>query len=225
MKKVSLIAGVCLVLLLIVMGCGEKGDSDRTDLRMGVSALTALADDHITDCIDSLQDLAVMQEVQSADWQQMADLMTKNAAKTGNTAIVWFALPDGSYYTVAQGKVGQNLSDRDYFPKLMAGNTVTGALVVSKSTGKKSVVVAVPVMKQGKVIGGLGTSIFLDDLSNSLSQKLGLPGDRVFYALDGTGAVALSSDTSLIMAQNPDLAKNVEWQTSLLTGWRFALGY
>ena len=223
MKKFALIWGVCLVLLLTVVGCGVNGDSARTDLRMGVSALTALADDFITDRINALEDLAVMPAVQSADWQQIAILA--KVAQTGNTAMDWFALPDGSYYTMAQGKVDQNLSDRDYFPKLMEGSTVTGALVVSKATGKKSAVVAVPVMKQGKVIGALGTSIFLEDFSNSLSQGLGLPGDRVFYALDDTGAVALSSDTALIMAQNPELAKNVEWQTSRLTGWRFALGY
>jgi hypothetical protein len=224
MKKLAIILGLCLVLLLTTVGCGGNQSSATANTRVVVSALTALADSHITSYVNSLQALAVTPEVQSADWPQMANLLAK-VANNGNAAIVWFALPDGSYYAVGQGKVSQNISDRDYFPKLMAGNTVMGSLVVSGSTGKKSAVVAVPVMKDGKVIGGLGISIFLENLSQTLSQELGPAGSRTFYALDGTGAVALSSDTSQIMAQNADLTKNVEWQTSLLTGWRFALGY
>jgi C4-dicarboxylate-specific signal transduction histidine kinase len=224
MKKATIILGLCLGLIIMITGCGSKGNNTRTDLRLGVAALTALADAHITDYLDLLKYLAATPEVQSADWQLMKDLLAKQA-QTRIAALVYFILPDGSSYTPDQGKTSQNLSDRDYFPKLMAGNAVVGTLLVGKISAINSYLVAVPVIKDGKVIGGLGTTPYLDKLSQTLVQEIGLDGNRIFYALDGTGAVALSSDTSQLMAPNPDLARDVEWQTSPLTGWRFALGY
>jgi C4-dicarboxylate-specific signal transduction histidine kinase len=224
MKKSAIILGLCLGLIIMVTGCGSKDNNTRTDLRINVSALTALADAHINDYLDLLKYLAATPEVQSADWQLMKDLLAKQA-QTRIAALVYFILPDGSSYTPDHGKTSQNLSDRDYFPKLMAGNVVVGTLLVGKISDIKSYLVAVPVMKDGKVIGGLGTTPYLDKLSQTLVQEMGLDGSRIFYALDSFGSVALSSDTSMLMSQNPDLVRDVEWQTSTLTGWRFALGY
>lgn len=224
MKGAAIIWGLCLVSLLTAVGCGGNKSSATLDTRVGVSALTALADSHIAGYLNPLETLAMTQEIQSGDWQQMVSLLRK-VEQGGVPATVWFVLPDGSYFTVDQGKTSQNLSDRAYFPGLMAGRNAIGDIVISKSTGKISVVVAVPVMKEGKVIGGLGAAIFLVDLSNILSRELGLPGNSVFYAITDAGQVALNSDTAMIMAQNPTLSQNVQWQTSRLTGWRFALGY
>ena len=101
-----------------------------------------------------------------------------------------------------------------------------GFLIGLKSfPGKKSLIAASPVMKEGEVIGGLGVSIFLDDLSNTLAEELALPEDMVFYATTEAGEVVLHSDTQIIFETNPILAENVVYETSPLTGWRFALGY
>jgi C4-dicarboxylate-specific signal transduction histidine kinase len=222
MKKLAIIIGSCLALILAVTGCGAKADS-QADLRMEVSALTALADNHTIAYLDLLQNLAENPLVQSADWEQMKDLISKQT-RTRIAARVWFVLPDGSAFYPDQGKAAQGLSDRDYFPELMAGNTVIGSTLVGKISGVKSYLVAVPVKKDGKVVGGLGTTPYLDELSQTLSKEMGLDGSRVFYALDSNGAVALSSDPSQIMSEKPELAKTMVWQTSTLTGWRFTLG-
>jgi hypothetical protein len=107
----------------------------------------------------------------------------------------------------------------------MSGNTVIGTLLVGRVRGVRSYLVAVPVIRDGKVIGGLGTTPYLEELSRTLSQEMGLDGARVFYALDSTGAVALSSDKSQLMVEKPELSRDVVWKTSSLTGWRFAIGY
>jgi hypothetical protein len=62
-------------------------------------------------------------------------------------------------------------------------------------------------------------------LSNTLGEELALPDDMVFYATTEAGEVVLHSDTQLIFETSPNLAKNVVYETSPLTGWRFALGY
>ena len=223
-RKVISIFGVCLLLAVVALGCGGNEQADRMDTKVGVSAVVALADSHISSYANVLEALAMTQEVQSGDWDEMVGLLAKvEQAQVPN--IVWFVLPDGSYYTVELGKTDQNLSNRTYFPGLMAGNNVLGDLVVSKATGKKSLIAASPVMREGEVIGGLGASIFMDDLSNTLGEELALPDDMVFYATTEAGEVVLHSDTQLIFETSPNLAKNVVYETSPLTGWRFALGY
>lgn len=224
MKKVISVVGVCLALLVAALGCGGNKETDKMDIKMGVSALVALADSHIASYVNSMEALALTQEVQSGDWDEMVGLLTI-VEQSQVQGTMWFVLPDGSYFTVELGKTNQNLSDRAYFPSLMAGNNVLGDLVTSKSTGKKSLIAAVPVKREGEVIGGLGTSIFLDGLSTTLAEELDLPDDMVFYATNKEGNVALHSDTELILAENPDLPKHVVSETSPLTGWRFALGF
>jgi len=223
-KRVIGMVGMCLVLLVVALGCGGKETTPKMDIATGVSALVALADSYIESCVNSMKVLAMTQEVQSENWEEMVGLLTKvDQIQVPGTR--WFVLPDGSYFTVELGKTDKNLSDRAYFPRLMAGNNVLGDLVVSKSTGKKSLVAAVPVMKEGKVIGGLGTSIFLNDLSDILAEELGLSDSMVFYAVSAENEVALHSNTESILQEPPDLPKNVVYKTSSLTGWRFALGF
>jgi len=225
MKKVFGIVGVCLALLIAAsLGCGGHADTDKMDTKMGVSALAALADSHIRSFVSSMEAVGETAEAESGDWEEMVDLLDR-VGQTQVPAALWFVLPDGSYFTVDLGKTDKNLSDRSYFPGLMAGNTVLGDLVISKSTGKKSLIAAVPVMREGEVIGGLGASIFLDDLSEILVEELEMPDDMLFCATTEKGEVALHSNPELILEENPDLPKNAVFKTSSLTGWRFALGF
>jgi len=223
-RRVVSILAVCLVLVVGALGCGGNEQADRMDTSVGASALVALADSHISSYASALEALAITQEVQSGDWEEMVGLLAR-VEQDQVLGTVWFVLPDGSYYTVELGKTDANLSDRAYFPGLMAGNKVLGDLVVSKSTGKKSLIAASPVVRDGEVIGGLGVSIFLDDLSTTLAEELALPDDMVFYATTEAGEVALHSDTQVIFETSPVLAENVVYETSPLTGWRFALGF
>ena len=223
-KKAVVIGVVFLVLLAVFTGCNGEESLDDIDAEIAASALVSLADSHIESCVSSIEAVAITQEAQSGDWEEMVDLLTRIQETQVPTAI-WFALPDGSYYTVDLGLTSSNISDREYFPGLMEGNNVLGDLVVSKSTGKKSLIAAVPVVKDGEVIGGIGASIFLDSLSEILVEEMSLPEDMVFYAVNDGGEVALHSDTELILEEDPCLSENVVSVTSQLTGWDFALGY
>lgn len=223
-KKVIGLFAVCLMLLAAALGCTGGEPIHTMNTEVGVSGLVALADSHISSYASALDTLAMTQEVQSANWEEMKPLLASvEQAQVPGT--MWFALPDGSYSTVTLGKTDKNISDRAYFPGLMAGNKVLGDVVLSKSTGNKSLIAASPVLREGKVIGGLGASIFLDGLSKTLRTELALPYDMVFYATTEAGEVVLHSDAALIVLQNPELPKNVVFETSPLTGWRFALGY
>lgn len=256
MKNIFLLVGLFIVTLgLTPSACAQATAESAANEEVAcdralLSAVGSLADAHLSQTRQTLEILARTAEVQSGQWERMKPLVSTSVPQV-LPQVLWFVQPDGTYYTSAAGQVGQKLSDRTYFPKLIAGEVVCGDLVVSKSTGKKSVVIAVPVKKEDRVVGGIGASIFVDDLSQLLNERLKLPAGFLFYALTTDGLTAFHIDPKLDFVdprqlQNPSLSDAVEtilsgkagevtyefngsprrvyFNTSALTGWRVAFG-
>jgi hypothetical protein len=229
----------------------EKDSSKKiADLRLLLNGFTALSEERIEGILRGLHILSSTEEVRSGEWDEMKGLLTEFSNSGIAPTAVWFARPDGSYYTVEKGLTGLDLTDRPYFSSLMEGRDVAGDLVVSKSTGRRSAVIAVPIMKGRKVIGSLGASISLEEMSGMLERKMGLPKDMIFYALDSKGRTSLHRISSLIFAFPSDMGskslreaanemlskqegvvsydffgrKVVAFRKSQLTGWVYAIG-
>jgi methyl-accepting chemotaxis protein len=144
----------------------------------------------------------------------------------------------------------ENLRDRDYFPRLMAGKEVVSALAVSKSTGKRSAIIAVPVHRDGRVIGALGVSVATEKIADLVDDKIPLPRQMACYALDSHGQISLHRESALLfefagelgsqslteavkeMFSKPDGTVHYEFQgtereaifkRSNVTGWVYAL--
>lgn len=221
------------------------------DIKLALDTLSALADSHIEGMANALAVAATSQEVQSLNWAIMKPLLAMIQERFG-PAVVWYAQPDGSYFTVDLGLTSKTLIDRAYFPKVLAGETSIGELVISRSTGSNTVIVATPIKEQGKVIGMLGASVYLDHLVQKIKKITTLPADAVFYALDTQGRIALHTQEGLIFQEamhlgSPTLAEAVKqmltnqegvvsyefaggrqkavYQTSPLTGWKFAIRF
>jgi hypothetical protein len=134
----------------------------------------------------------------------------------------------------------------------MAGMKITGALVVSKSTGQRSAVIAVPIRKGGKVVGAIGASLFLDALSHQVGSALDLRPGAAYFAMAPNGLTTLHSRTdrhfldprelgseTLKKAASEMLAgtagevsyefdnatKTAIYRTSPLTQWKFVLTF
>lgn len=217
-----------------------------------LSAFVSYTDLRLSSVQQSLEMLASTSEVNSAKWKNMDVLLSGYQKSDGGGLIVWFVRPDGSYYTVNEGLMHLKLSDRDYFPELMAGHKVIGSLVISKSTGQRSAVIAIPVKKGGKVIGAVGASVFLDKLSGQIAETLALPAEATFFALAQNGLTTLHKKTDRHfldprelgsetlkqaaneMLANPSgevgyefegVAKKALYRTSPLTQWTFAIAF
>lgn len=217
-----------------------------------LSVMIHFVDGVIYDQERTIRALSQLPQVESGDWAGMERTITAFQKSWGDAGIYWFALPSGRYYTVEKGLTDQTLKDRPYFPELLAGNAVVGSLVVSKSTGMKSTVTAVPIFNEEKqVIGALGATLFLDKLDMALAKAMSLPEGTVFYALgkDGTTVLhqkldmvfdnpltkdsptlkaaaeeMLSADSGEVEYEFNGFKKRVRYTTSSLTGWRFAVG-
>ncbi len=252
MRRMRCRLGLALVALL---GCAVSTPTAPQDFtvegRVALASLATIADAHLDRIGGDLALLASRDEVRSADWARIRDPLAV-VAQRNVPALAWFALADGSYWSVQDGRASGNLSDRAYWPRLMAGKSVVGDLVVSKATGKCSAIVAVPVRDAGgAVVGALGTSVFLDSLSLIVRRELDLQPNEIFFSIDSTPLVALNGDSSLIFAEplqmdEPELQRAIRemlsrdagvvnyafrgrrrtvlYRKSNVTGWWYAFG-
>lgn len=179
----------------------QTAASFSVDGKVALSSFIALSDAHLQKMLHGLQELAVSEKALAGDWSQIADDLAR-LSQDNIPALIWYALPDGSYHAVGVGKAQGNLKQRAYWPRLMQGNAVIGDLVVSTQTGKPVAIIAVPVLRPDKtVVAVIGTSVYLDKLSKIISEEMGLSDNLIFYSFDASPLIGLHSDESLIFYQ------------------------
>lgn len=193
---------------------------------VGVSAAVGLVETYVEGLIRTMVVLAATAPVKAGYWDGMFSLL-EAFQEASLPMATWFVLPDGSYHTVDGGKSSANLSDRAYFPVVMSGRIATGYFVVSRSTGRVSMVTAVPVTSDGQVVGALGVSLFLDTFSTVIAEDLALPEGVVFYAATPDGQITLHSNPQLLQADVSEagvIADDTATAVSQLLGWTFGVG-
>lgn len=237
----------------ILNDCWNSDETpEQVDARIALHGIRALAEWRLRDVASMLSLIANTDQVRSGVWDNMVGLLQGLAATHIPANAIWFVRPDGFYYTVEQGATGLSLSDRPYFSGLMAGQSVLGTLVISRSTGKRSVIVAEPVRVANLVIGAVGVSYSVDQLSLEIDQTTQLPPADVFYALDKNGQAALNRNPALMFEYPSDMGsdsltaavaqmlseasgtveyifrgmhKTVFFEKSSVLGWVFAIGF
>lgn len=198
---VSGVVGAAPVLAADAKAPAVKGE-------VALSSLMALGDGHMKTMAVSLQTLAASSDAKSAEWSRIEGPLAE-LAKMNVPALLWFALPDGSYWNLDEGKAKGNLAKRSYWPKVLGGEPVIGDLVVSTATRKSVAIVAVPVKAGGKVVGVLGSSIYLDKVSAQIEKEMGLDQTMIFYSFDSQPLLALEWDKGLIFKDPLELTPEV----------------
>jgi methyl-accepting chemotaxis protein len=199
--------GRTLAIVLVVPALVGLGRAANTASELGpitvdgsvaLGALVALGDGHLVGIAEHLQMLARTEEARSGNWERIRGPLGA-AEDLNDRALLWFALPDGSYWSVEEGRAEGTLLDRPYWPRVMAGETVLGDLVVSRATGRSSAIVAVPIRDAtGGIVGVLGSSSYLKELSDRIHRELDFQPHHIFYSLDATPVVGLHVDPDTI---------------------------
>ncbi len=182
-------------------------------------------DSVFANALQSLELIASTPEAKSGNWKGIKPYLTK--LETNLPGVYFFVLPDGNYYSIALDYTNLNLSDRPYFKSLFAGKPVKGFPIYSRSSGKKSALVAAPIIVNGKVTGALGISIFLDDLADELVKVIAVPHDYNWFVLNADATDMLDSDSDFIFMNalkqgSPSLKEAV---TKALSGDRGTIEY
>jgi len=215
------------VVLAVAVGVPAASAQETPELDAVVARAAAeLTDAYLGSLHDMMGILASTADLQVGIWGGMQPLLERFESLPVSFN-VWFLLPNGSYYKVASGLASANLSDRGYFPKVMAGEATSGDLVVSRSTGRKSMVMTVPIKRSGEVIGALGATVYLDDFSALILDALEIPEGIGLYARTAEGQIALHANADLLL-EAADLSGLDEAASSSATaeflGWVFVVG-
>ena len=180
----------------------ERPAAFAVDGQVALHSLMSLSDAHLLKLADVLSILAATDDARSGAWERIRPSLAR-AALVNVPAVLWFALPDGAYWTVTGGRADSSLANRPYFPRLLAGHTVLGDLVVSRSTSRNTAIVAVPVRgRDGSVVAVLGSSVHLDSLTAIVNREIGgLDPSHICFAIGAGGLGALNSDPRLIFTE------------------------
>lgn len=224
-RHIAVILVMSVLLLVLGSGAGVETldaathpatDEDQWEAPFEVegsillTSFISLTDGHLRKLADSLELVAATEAAKSAQWEEIEKPL-RQVGEQNVEALNWFALPDGSYWSVQDGKAAANLSDRAYFSKLTRGESVAGDLVVSRATGKSVAIVAVPVFDEnGDIVGALGSSVYLDQLSERISREMGIGDDVIFYTFDAAPLIGLNYDEALIFINPMELGEEVK---------------
>ncbi len=170
------------------------------DAKVVLGAGVAIIENHLSHALTSLRLVAAAPSTRSGIWPEI-----RNGLQTLSEAIPGAALyiePDGGYYSVDRGYTGLNLADRDYFGPLFKGQEIHGSLIYSRSTGKKSVLLAVPAFDNDEVTGAVALSIYLDDFQELIAESFNLPPDYLWYVLNEHGSTVLHPRSDFVF-MNP----------------------
>jgi polar amino acid transport system substrate-binding protein len=170
-----------------------------------LAAVTALTDTTLQGVHAMLQALAYTGDIRSGDPERIVPLL-QSVQPDNPDILVWYSYPNGTYFT-SNGQVSESLVDRPYFPTVLSGKPVLGYPVTSRSTGRQSAVIAVPVMEGDTVTGIMGSSVYLDLLTDKITGELSFPSSIEFYALTPDGHYVLNSVEARIL-QDPALLGN-----------------
>jgi hypothetical protein len=162
------------------------------DAHAALGAYRGMVEEHTQGILNSLRILAASTQARSGNEEQYKPLLMRLSQDLPTEATAWFVYPDGRYFaTEDAGMTDQNLKDRHYFPTLMGGKETFGDLVISRTTGHRSVIIAAPVSSEGKVIGAVGVSLRVRLLSELVDKHMALPGTSYFYALERDTRIVL----------------------------------
>lgn len=110
------------------------------------------------------------------------------------------------------GLDGADYSDREYFKEAMKGNKCISEPLVSKITGKITIIIAAPLWKDGIADSEpIGAVYFVPDESflNQIVEKIKYTDNSVVYLLDKNGTIIAHKDESYVkdMINIGDMAK------------------
>ncbi len=117
--------------------------------------------------------------------------------------MLFIAYPDGSYYIAGKGLANAKISDRNYFRQVMqqGKDFAMTSPDISRATGVKKYTLAVPIKRNGQVVGAFCGNVSLDNLKRIAAEsKFGSNG--VAYIVDEKATVIGCAYDEMILQYN-----------------------
>lgn len=193
--RIGLLITIAIVIIALGLGILTAYLSEESlmakaesDLIQSGSIGSLYLDSTISSKLQTLQEVANKAEIKSMDWNTQRVALKDDVERLGylDLAIVQ---PSGDASYVLSGEVS-NLREREYIKNALEGKSSISDVIISKVTGKAVIMYAVPIIRDGKVVGSLigrteGNS--LSDFTNNIKCSENgfsfiLGTDFTFYA-------------------------------------------
>ncbi len=141
--------------------------------------------------------------VKRFQWDEIKTYLKREIQRKSDIYYFFFVADrDGNYYTTLDDGTG-DISDREYFYKVMLGESVVSNPVISKTTGEKVFVIAVPIKDNDeKVIGLIGGTIKFENLYKFIENFKVNEDNSYSYIVDKEGYIITHPDKDKILNFN-----------------------
>lgn len=134
-----------------------------------------------------------------------------------NSVYQFFFITDEKGNATNTIRIPLNVADRDYFVNaIQKGHVIVSNPIISKTDGKKLVMVVAPRKKDGNIIGTVGGAVAIDDLiARVMDIKVGKTGYG--FVKQGDGLTIIHPDDGIMMKYNELNDVNADQQLKNLT--------
>jgi methyl-accepting chemotaxis protein len=155
------------------------------DLELTASLQADSIEQWVNDRVKDIQTVASMGQVQDMDPDEASDTLMAYRDQWKVYETIFLAGKDGKTIVNTDGGQ-QDISKAAYFADALQGKMTITPPKVSRTTGNLILVLAVPVERDGKVVGVLGFTVPTEFIGNLLAQaRLGDSGDAYLVNADG----------------------------------------
>ncbi len=184
--------------VLLCVPAAPAAEASTPTSAAGAAALRTFVDAQFRVDYNALERVANSPAGRSASWTQLQTPLARVAAVSA-PGVTFFADRSGTDWVVGKGRQRFSITDRPYFAQAMRGAMSVGDLITSRSSGLAAAIVAVPILRAGKVVGMLGRSVFLKQLSAAAVHAVHLGKEGLIFAIDRDGVIALHSNPAYIL--------------------------
>jgi len=209
-RLMALIALLVVGTLFVVSGSGYyisgkylKESLDNTEKAIAGSAAAHVQGEFENDLLQ-LDDLANTARVQSADKEKIGPALKDYHQRMGTLDHVFFASLDGA--SINEENVTGNYADREYFKKVISTKKpYVSEVLISRTTQKQSVVLAVPAIYNNQMIGVIFGTYALDKIEPIIKE--------IQFKKAGYGVLVSNQGVYLAHGANPELIGKVNLKT------------
>lgn len=101
----------------------------------------------------------------------------------------------------SNANMNTDLSDRDYLKTALNGEIGVSNVILSKASGKAVIAVASPVLKDGKVVGAIISTVLYDSIAENLA-KIKVYDNGYAYMFDQSGLILYHPNAEYAMKKN-----------------------
>ncbi|MEN1758901.1 methyl-accepting chemotaxis protein [Anoxynatronum sibiricum] len=204
--KTKLIIFFSLIMILISASFGFIALHTATTTIVGEAEKTLeglaqegsrLIESRIVAMLQQAESVAAIPDIASMDFELQQPILEQLVQELD---VLSYAVvhPDGTTYTY-DGLV-INLGDRDYVQRAFNGESAMSDLTVARSTDELSLLYAVPIKRQGRIVGALVSRGSGESLSE-LVQDMGFGEQGYTYMINSEGVIVAHRDRQLVMDQ------------------------